>query len=140
MNKKLDSTRDYVEFYLEKLRSGDFEVAFHAFGDVGHSVVPMLIDAFRQETKTAIRAELVDIIWNHHRRPETVVFLAEALGDRDSKVWKSALDGLVAMASPVALEVLKTALSRQLPSRKHTDQFHEWVKEAITQVQERLDA
>lgn len=59
--KKLDSTRDYVEFYLQKLRSGDFEVAFHALGDVGHSVVPMLIDAFRHETKSDIRAELVQV-------------------------------------------------------------------------------
>jgi HEAT repeat protein len=134
---KLDSTSDYVEFYLTKLRAGDFETAFHALSEVGHSVVPMLIAAFRQESKPAVRAELVNIIWNH-RRPETLAFLGEALSDSNAEVWKSALDGLVTLASPTALGILQTALSRQLPSRKQTEQFQKWVQEAITQVKENM--
>ena len=129
----MDTTKSYVEFYLSKLRAGDFETAFHSLREAGRSVIPILIDEFRKERDASVRAELVAIIWNH-RQPETVGFLAEALSDSDAKVWRSALDGLVALASPATLEVLKTALSRQLPSKKQTDQFHEWVKEAITQI------
>jgi HEAT repeat protein len=136
---KKDSTRSYVDFYLGKLRAGDFETAFHSLREAGRSVIPILIDEFRKEKDSVVRAELVAIIWNH-RRPETLAFLGEALGDSNPKVWKSALDGLVTLASPTALEILKSALSRQLPSKKETKQFHEWIKEAITQVQENAGA
>jgi hypothetical protein len=135
--KKSDSTRDYVDFYLEKLKSGDFEVAFHALNDVGHSVIPMLIDAFRQESRSDIRAELVDIIWNH-RRPESVGFLGEALGDPDPIVWKSALDGLVAISSLGALHILQTASTREFSEKKQEEEFRRWVNEAIMQVQEKV--
>jgi hypothetical protein len=135
--KKLEFTRDYVDFCLEKLRSGEFELAFHALCDVGHSVVPILIDVFRLETRSDIRAELVGIIWNY-RRPETVGFLGEALADSDPKVWRNALDGLVALASPAALQILQAALSRELPSEKQTEEFRQWVSEAITQAQEAI--
>ena|SRR5487761_2100117 len=131
--KEPDSISNYVAFYLEKLKSGDFEVAFHALNDAGHSVIPMLIEAFRHESSSAIRAELVEIIWNH-RQPETVVFLGEALNDSDAKVWKSALDGLVTFASPAALQILQAASNRELPNKNQQDEFRRWVNEAIAQI------
>ncbi len=133
----LDSTGDYVEFYLSKLRSGDFEDAFHSLTEVGHSVVPKLIDAFHKESASDVRAELVRIIWNH-RRPETVFFLGEALRDVSSEVWKSALDGLVTLATSGALETLKSALTRSFANKKEADNFRKWVEEAIEQVKEQL--
>jgi HEAT repeat protein len=133
----LDSTAKYVEFYLEKLRQGEFEAAFHGLTEAGRSVIPCLVDAFRQERSPSIRAELVSIIWNH-RRPEAAGFLAEALNDLDPKVWKSALDGLVTLASPAALQILQAASNRELPNKKQTEEFRKWVSEAIAQVQEAI--
>lgn len=133
----LDSTAKYVEFYLEKLRQGEFETAFHGLTEASRSVIPRLIDAFHQERSPSIRAELVSIIWNH-RQPEAAFFLAEALNDLDPKVWKSALDGLVTLASPAALQILQAASSRELPNKKQTEEFRQWVSEAITQVQEAI--
>jgi HEAT repeat protein len=108
-------------------------MAFHALGDIGSSAVPILIDAFRKETGPDIRAELVEIIWNH-RRPEDVAFLGEALSDADPKVWKRALDGLVTIASPAALQILQTASIRELPDKKQQEEFRRWVDEAIAQL------
>lgn len=133
----LDSTTKYVEFYLEKLRSGEFEIAFHGLTEAGRCVIPDLIDAFRHERSPAIRAELVSIIWNL-RQPETASFLAEALNDLDPKVWRSALDGLVTFASPAALQILQTASTQELPNERQTKEFRKWVSEAITQIQEAI--
>jgi hypothetical protein len=135
----LDSTTKYVEFYLEKLRHGEFEAAFHGLTEAGRSVIPRLIDAFRQERSPAVRAELVSIIWNH-RRPEAAGFLGEALNDSDPNVWKNALNGLVTLASPAALQILQAASARELPNKKQTEEFRQWVSEAIDQVREAMAA
>jgi hypothetical protein len=131
----LDSTNSYIGFYLQKLRAGDSEAAFRALTEVGHSVIPRLIDAFRSEDSASVRAELVTIIWNH-RRPETAGFLGEALNDQSPEVWQNALDGLVTLRSSQALEILNGALTRQLPTKRQTEEFQAWVREAIGQIQE----
>jgi HEAT repeat protein len=133
--KNFDSTTKFVEFYLEKLRRGEFEMAFHGLTEGGRPVIPHLIKAFRNERSPDIRAELVNIVWNH-RQPETVNFLAEALNDLDQKVWKSALDGLVTIASSAALQILQTASNKEFPNERQTEEFRKWLNEAITQIQE----
>jgi hypothetical protein len=135
--KNLDSTNDYVEFYLAKLRNGDFDSAFHSLTEAGHSVIPKLIDAFYKETAPDVRAELVKIIWNH-RRPETASFFGEALRDSSPEVWKSALDGLTTLATSGALEVLKAAVIRPFTSKKEADYFRKWIKEGIEQVEQQM--
>jgi HEAT repeat protein len=134
-----DPTTKYVDFYLEKLRQGEFEIAFHSLIEAGRSIIPHLTNAFRNERSPSVRAELVNIIWNY-RQPDTADFLAEALSDPDPKVWKSALDGLVTLASPSALQILETSSNRELLNKKQSDEFRKWVREAITQVQEAIAA
>jgi hypothetical protein len=131
----LDSTNEYIEFYLQRLKAGDFETAFHALTEVCHSVVPRLIIAYQREDSASVRAELVTIIWSH-RRPETSTFLGEALNDPSPKVWKNALDGLVTLRTTSALDILTKALDRQLPSKRQTEEFRQWVREAIAQTHE----
>src|SRR5260370_7738874 len=86
----LDSTTRYIEFYLDKLRHGEFEVAFHGLTEASHSVVPRLVNEFRREGSPSIRAELLAIIWNR-RRPDAAAFLGEALNDPDPNVWHNPL-------------------------------------------------
>jgi HEAT repeat protein len=133
------SSSDYIEFYLGKLREGDFETAFHALSEVGPSVIPRLIEAFQHESDPNVRAELVDIVWNY-RQPETVAFLKDALFDKDDQVWKKALDGMVALASPSALRTLQEVIVKSRAQQITNDEFRKWVEEAILQVQDSIDS
>jgi HEAT repeat protein len=122
-----------MEFYLRKLKSRDFDAAFHGLIEVDSAIVPELIEAYRKETDPGIRSELVRIIWQH-RQALLIPFLGEALSDSSPEVWKSALDGLVALASPDALTILNAALTRTFTTEKEADTFRKWVQEAIDQL------
>src|SRR5262245_58891265 len=98
-----------------------------------HAVLPDLISAFHAESDTEVRAFLVEIIWQH-RQPSVIPFLGEALFDSDPNVWRQALDGLVALASPASLDVLQAARARQFP-RQCEAAFRRWLDEAIEQVE-----
>lgn len=123
-----------VEFYLGRLKAGQFETAFHALRDDGEAVVPALVEAWRGEASPDVRAELVRIIWEQ-RLPSTVPFLATALADPSSEVWKSALDGLVAIATPEAVQSLRDAAVSLSPAQEAAG-FRTWLGEAIEQATE----
>ena len=100
-------------YYLEQLKSFrcDWDNVYHSLIEADHGIIPLLIAAFRNEPHPTIRAFLVEVIWQH-RLPDTTVFLAEVLEDSNSTVWKNALDGLVALSTPEAIEVLRVAKRR----------------------------
>jgi len=104
------------------------ENAYHRLIEADDAIIPLLVDAFRREQDPAIRAQLVEVIWQH-RLLQTVDFLAEALDDADPGVWKSALDGLVALGGPRARGVLKAARQHADPERVV------WIDEAIEQIE-----
>ena len=133
ISRAMHSIVSYVDFYLLKLKKGDYDAAFHGLIEADASAIPRLIDAYRNETSSEVRCELVDIIWQH-RQPSTVPFLGEALFDTNSDLWKAAINGLVALAYPDCLAVLSAALKRSLSTPEETETFQKWVKEAIEQV------
>jgi len=117
-----------------KSSNADSEGAFHNLIEIDHAVVPYLISAFQAETDDAIRAVLVEIIWQH-RQPETDKFLLEALEDSSPKVWKNALDGLVTLGSPevaTKLESIRKRVATKWPDRIC------WIDEALGQITESL--
>jgi len=122
-----------VADYLHRYRQGDCDLAFFGLLEADHEVLPELIAAFRVEPDGRVRAFLVEVIWQH-REPSVVPFLGEALRDSESDVWRQALDGLVTLASPAALEVLHSA------RRLATDEFSGWLEEAIEQVKKLVEA
>src|SRR5664280_2068586 len=69
------------------------------------AIIPDLIEAFRHERDAEARGFIVEVIWQH-RKVSAIPFLAEAIRDSQPVVWKMAMDGLVAMACPEALDVL----------------------------------
>jgi len=89
---------------------------------------------FRMEPDAQVRAFLVEIVWQL-RQPSVIPFLGEALCDSEPAVWQQAMDGLVALASPAALEVLRSARARQFPHRREAAEFHAWLHEAIAQAE-----
>jgi len=71
---------------------------------------------------------LLEVIWQH-RQQWVIPLLGEALLDAHPRVWRQALDGLVALGSPAAVAALRRA-------RVHRDdvEFRRWVDEAIVQA------
>lgn len=132
-----DATDEFVEYYLSALARDEFAVAFHALTEASPNVIPKLIVAFRKETDPRVKRALVEIIWNH-RQPGTIPFLGEALADPNDNVWKCALDGLVALASPASLEMLGAALPNPSFSDQRRNHFRTWIEEAVGQVQEQM--
>jgi HEAT repeat protein len=124
-------------YYLEKLRDSgsDRDSAYHGLIEADHGIIPILIGAFRKEQNPAIRASLVEVIWQH-RLPETVQFLAEALEDSNPRVWKNALDGLVTLSTPEGIQVLESAKTRA----KNTQSYQlRWIDETLKQIEQRQE-
>ena len=112
---------------LGRYRQGDREGAFFGLVETDHAVLPDLMAAFRTESDSRVRAFLVEVIWQH-RQQSVIQFLGEALHDSEPVVWRQALDGLVTLASPAALEVLRSA------RQSGTDEFRSWLAEAEKQI------
>ena len=119
-----------VAYYLSKARSGALEDAFHGLRELGPAALPAMQSAYRDEADPIVRALLVEVI-GHHRQPSTIDFLADALEDSAPVVWKQALDGLVALASPDSLRALRSAADREADEDRRA-----WIEEAADQTAE----
>lgn len=129
----MPADEEYLEDCLRELRCGDpGGSAFHSLLEAGPALLPRLMDSCRRETDRAVRAALVEVIWQS-RRPEALAFLAEAVRDPEPAVWKAALDGLVAAGGEEAARVLASALA---DADDHPDpkRYRAWVQEAWEQA------
>ena len=123
-----------VRAVLDKFRSGEEEAAFFELLEIPGDVLPALIDVFRTEPDAAIRALLVRVAWER-RDHSALSFLGEALSQLQEEVWQQALDGLVAFASPEALEILQRARNRDCEHDTAARRLGLWLEEAIQQVE-----
>jgi hypothetical protein len=118
--------------HIECLRKPETpEEAWHSLEDLeglDTQALPILQQFAASEKDEEIRARLVEAVWQN-RRPESVPFLARMLNDLSKKVWKAALDGLVAIGTNEALAALKT--ERANASAKQL----EYIDEAIDQLE-----
>jgi hypothetical protein len=119
---------------LQGFRDGECDGAFHALVEMGLDPIPELIAAFRNERDSEVRTFIVQVAWQR-RAPSAIPFLGEALRDEAASVWKEALDGLVTLGSPGALDELRSARTRLFPRQRDTDLFRSWLEEAIEQVE-----
>ena len=125
--------RGCIAEHLQQFRKGDRDGAFFGLVELDHGILPELMAAFRSERDSRVLVFLVETIWQH-RQPSAVSFLGEALRDSVPEVWRQAIDGLVTLASPEALEVLRAARSSRLDS----DGFHRLLDEAIDQSESEM--
>jgi hypothetical protein len=130
----MPSFAQQIAYHLQQFRQGNADAAFHGLEEMEHGVLPDLIAEFRATKDVKSRAFLLNVIWQH-RQQSVIPFLGEALFDSEPIVWRKALDGLVALASPAALEVLRAAKERQFSSRQDSEEFLNWIQEAIEQVE-----
>jgi HEAT repeat protein len=117
-----------IDHFIEGLRSGE-EKAFHALIEAPHAVLGTLIARFHAEGDPDLRASIVEVVWQH-RQSNSVPFLAQALADSCEEVWKQALDGLVTIGGPSAVEAVSAFKSACDPG----DPQAEWLAEALGQL------
>jgi hypothetical protein len=123
-----------VAEYIERFRQGDPEGAFFGLIELNQEALPEIIARFRAESDIGIRAFLIEIVWQH-RQEWVIPFLGEVLCDPEPLIWKEALDGLVTVASPAALDVLRST-SINLKQHQEKPELLVWVDEAIEQVEQ----
>jgi hypothetical protein len=128
-----------IQEIIETYRAGDEESAFFTLIELPGDVLPAVIEIFRNEQASQIRAFLVKAAWE--RRDEAVIpFLSEILQGAEEDSWQEALDGLVAFASPQCLGILQAARSREFTDESAAKRFRLWLEEAIGQVEFELHA
>lgn len=128
---------DEVRYYVEQLRKGS-EDAYHALMELDNSYIPELMELFYQEKNSAMQAELLEVIWQH-RSQQTLSLLQEALHYDSAEVWKTALDGIVALNHSRGLDILAHEKARlQTFTDKAASERLEWIVEAYQQLQENL--
>jgi hypothetical protein len=128
-----------VVSHLERLHTGPrAEDAYHSLVELDDSYLPELMEAFRQEQSPPIQAVLVEVIWQH-RSSETLPFLQALLRHYHSDVWKTALDGIVAINHPQGIKMLADERARlQALDDKTAQERLEWIDEAYQQLQDGL--
>ena len=134
----MSSVRE-IEDIIETFRAGDEESAFFTLIELPGDILPALIETFKDEKSSGIRAFLVKAAWE--RREEAVLpFLSEVLHEAEEEAWQQALDGLVAFATPQSLEILHAARSRPFTEESAARRFLLWLDEATEQVKSELRA
>ncbi|WP_397385218.1 hypothetical protein [Prosthecobacter sp.] len=123
----------HIAYYLERYRQDDAENAFCGLTEMNHEALPELIAEFRAATDPDLRDFLLHVIWQH-RQHSVIPFLGEALREGEKAVWRQAMDGLVALACPEALEELGSAKTREFPRPRDTEEFRSWLEEAMEQA------
>lgn len=123
-----------IDDHLEMFRRGDADDAFHGLLEIDREIIPELMAVFRREKDVGMREFLIAIIWEHRDR-SVIPFLGEVLMDPEPRIWREALNGLVGLACPAALEALRAARAREFPQPCETEEFRRWLEEAIGQAE-----
>jgi HEAT repeat protein len=131
--------RAIVEHYLREWDSSGWAGAYHSLIEIGPAIVPEITAHFEESGHPRFRAALVELS-SRLRSDEALSLFALALEDEEPVVWKQALDALVTLASPSALDVLQAALTRDPPGGTDPGEWRAWVDEAIGQVRATLQA
>ncbi len=125
-----------VEHLLLEWHGRGWGRAFHALVELGPAILPLLDERLDEERDGGLRAELLAIA-QALRVPEALPLFARGLADADGRVWKAALDGLVALADPPALAVLAAARDAPAPGAE-AGEWRAWLDEAAGQLREAL--
>jgi len=128
-----------VEHYLREWDSSGWANAYHSLVELGPQVLPELEKQLATSRDATFRAALVELARQLHSEDALPLFEA-ALRDPSPDVWKAALDGLVALASPASLLLLEEAAGREPPGRTDSREWDAWVREALQQARAEFEA
>ncbi|MEN9674158.1 MAG: hypothetical protein RIS76_54 [Verrucomicrobiota bacterium] len=107
---------------------GKADNAFHGLLEIDPDILPELVGTYQVQPDLDECEFVIEVIWQYRGR-SIIPFLGEALMDPEERVWKQALDGLVAFATPAALDALRSARTRKLQTERKTEEFREWLEE-----------
>jgi HEAT repeat protein len=122
-----------IDHYLREWDSRGWAGAYHGLIEMGPRILPVLEDRLAGSREAPFRAALVELA-RQLRTEDALPLLTRGLRDRAPEVWKAALDGLVALASPAAIAVLEDAARRAPPGRTRADDWSDWIGEALEQA------
>jgi hypothetical protein len=128
-----------VEHYLREWNSRGWAKAYHSLVELGPQILPELASRLDESGDAAFRAALVDLARQLHSADALPIF-ETAIRDAAPEVWKEALDGLVALASPASIVVLEDAARHDPPGRTDAPEWEAWVREALEQARAALEA
>jgi HEAT repeats len=123
----------YVSEHLDRFRHADRDGAFFGLIHRELNLVPHLVAAYSSERDPAVKAFIVEVLWQQ-RDGAVIPTLGQALLESDNRVWREALNGLVALASAESLGALRAARSRR-NSHAAGVEFSRWLEEAIEQAE-----
>jgi hypothetical protein len=126
----MDDIQNIVEHYVNQLSSGDFEDAWQSLVELGPSALPYVVRAFAQSGDDKVSILLIRVV-NEYRTSEALSFLANLLKSDRPEMWKTALDGFVAIADEDASATLHET-AKALSADKQA-----WITEASDQIGKR---
>lgn len=130
----MNNLEEAVAYYLRLLRAGKAEDAFFGLLDLRPAALPQLLMEISNPLNRSIVRGILEILWQF-RDPRAIDYLGQALSHSDARVWKEALNGLVAIGGAESLRTLRE-------TRDHIDSHGpsangltlEWLDEAMEQV------
>jgi HEAT repeat protein len=114
--------------YLTGELSGDHvDDAWHSLVELGPAALPHVVNAFEAQPKRSVAVALIRVL-SEYRTRDALPFFTTLLGSAECEIWKTALDGIVAMGDESAIALLRE-ISEALGTEKRS-----WVEEAISQI------
>jgi HEAT repeat protein len=119
--------QEYVQLYVRELSGPGAEEAWHSLVEAGPAALPYVVAAYDSVQDLRIRVSLIGVVCQY-RVPQAIPFFDKLLRHDEPDIWKAAIDGLVALATEPAVQILKGAEANA--SGKKLD----WIEEAVQQL------
>lgn len=123
---------EMLSLYIEQLKFQNYEDAFHNLLEIEGNILPSLIEKYEQQDDVDVKEDLIEIIWRRQQDQQVLQFLSKAADHTNPIIWKAVIDGIVSIGGHEALMLLKDIESQATSSENK----HEWIVEAITQIKE----
>ncbi len=123
-----------IAHYLGAFRAGAGESAFFGLLELRSASILVLCHRYQCETDPDVRRLLLEVIWQR-RDKSAIPFLGRQLLVAEGPIWRTSLDGLVAMPSQASLEELRRTRGALRDAERLA-----WLDEAIEQVNSALGA
>lgn len=117
-----------IACYVAGLASADWENAWHSLLELGPESLPYVRQAYSDATVDQSRKLLIQVL-AEKRDMELLGLFQGALHSSSSTVWKAALDAIVSVGGPAAVEILRAIESSVSKDRRR------WISEALHQIE-----
>src|SRR5262245_58909424 len=87
---------DKVEHYVNELAGKHSDDAWHSLVEMGPAVLTHVVRAFESQRDQSVAVLLIRVV-NEYRTEAALPFLTNLVRTNDPHIWKTALDGIVAI-------------------------------------------